>query len=170
MASVKTRTCSEGCRFASLQTPLLCSHKKPRAWKPPAIHIHVFQTYFLSLLITHCSLLIAQRRLKDAKPVRANSRGFSNPWNNDKKKKWRLQRRERAVRVAVPRLYRRHYYVVTKNRGLESPRLFMLPSSRRFFSHYSLLITQSSLLKSVCQDAKPVRANSRGFLNPWNND
>ena len=35
---------------------------------------------------------------------RANSRGFSNPWNNDMKKKWRLQRRGRAVRVAVPRL------------------------------------------------------------------
>ena len=57
-----------------------------------------------SKLTTHRSMLIAQRRLEDAKPVRANSRGFSNPWNNDKIKIWRLQRRGRAVRVAVPRL------------------------------------------------------------------
>ena len=72
----------------------------------------VFQTFFVkiqrSLLITHCSSLIAQRRLSRREARRANSRGFSNPWNNDKSKKWRLQRRERAVRVAVPRLYRRH--------------------------------------------------------------
>ena len=77
---------------------------------------------------------------------RANSRGFSNPWNNDKIKIWRLQRRERAVRVAVPRLYRRHYYVAIKNRGLESPRLFIFPSFRRIFSHYSLLKAHRSKL------------------------
>ena len=43
------------------------------------------------MLTTHYSLLNAQKRLKDAKPVRANSRGFLNPWNNDKKKIWRLE-------------------------------------------------------------------------------
>ena len=59
-----------------------------------------------------------------------------------------------------------------KNRGLESPRLFIFPSSRRIFSHYSLLITHSSKLTTQrrLEDGKPVRANSRGFLNPWNND
>ena len=36
-------------------------------------------------------MLITQKRLEDAKPIRANSRGFSNPWNNDKRKKWRLE-------------------------------------------------------------------------------
>ena len=93
-------------------------------------------------------------------------------------------RRGRAVRVADSRLYRRHYYVVTKNRGLESPRLFIFPSSRRFFGYHSTLFIQtlithrSSLIahnsilvtQRRLKDAKPVRANSRGFLNPWNND
>ena len=102
-----------------------------------------------SLLITHRSLLIAQRRLEDAKPIRANSRGFLNPWNNDKIKKWRLQRRGRAVRVADSRLYRRHYCVVIKNRRLESPRLFIFPSFRRIFSHNSLLTAHRSSPKGV---------------------
>ena len=147
-------------------------------------YTRVFQTYFsfivrryssliihYSLLITQSSLLIAQCSLlksvcQDAKPVRANSRGFSNPWNNDMKKIWRLQRRGRAVRVADSRLYRRHYCVVIKNRRLESPRLFIFPSFRRIFSHNSLLTAHRSSPKGVCQDAKPVRANSRGVFKP----
>ena len=77
---------------------------------------------------------------------RANSRGFSNPCNNDKIKKWRLQRRGTATLTTDSRLCRRHYYVVTKNRGLESPRLFIFPSFRRIFSHYSLLTAHNSKL------------------------
>ena len=73
----------------------------------------VFSAPRSTLLTTHYSLLITHNSslkgvCQDAKPVRANSRGFLNPWNNEKKKKWRLQRRGRAVRVAVPRLCRRH--------------------------------------------------------------
>ena len=45
------------CRFASSQTPLLCVCKEPRAWKPPAIQSHVFQTFSF---IVHNSQLIAQ--------------------------------------------------------------------------------------------------------------
>ena len=146
MASAKTRTCGEGCRFASLQTPLFCNHKN-RGLKSPRLFIFPSSRRIFS----HNSLLNAHRSTlkgvcQDAKPVRANSRGFSNPWNNDMKKKWRLQRRGRTVRVADSRLYRRHYYVVTKNRGLKSPRLFISTSSRRIFSHNSLLITHFSTL------------------------
>ena len=53
-----------------------------------------------SKLTTHYSMLIAQRRLEDAKPVRANSRGFLNPWNNDKIRKWRLE--DADVRRGLP--------------------------------------------------------------------
>ena len=35
MASAKTRTCSEGCRFASLQTPLICGHNNTGGLKAP---------------------------------------------------------------------------------------------------------------------------------------
>ena len=136
-------------------------------------YTRVFQTFFpllvrrYSSLIIHYSLLITQSSLlkgvcKDAKPVRANSRGFLNPWNNDMKKKWRLQRRERAVRVADSRLCRRHYYVVTKNRGLKSPQLFISTSSRRIFSHYSLLIAQSSLLTAHYSKASEGREARKG--------
>ena len=38
------------CRFPSLQTPLLCVLKEPRAWKPPAIQSHVFQTFSFIVL------------------------------------------------------------------------------------------------------------------------
>ena len=138
--------------------------KKNRGLKSPRLFMFPsFRRIFshFSLLTAHYSSL--KGVCQDAKPVRANSRGFLNPWNNDKIKKWRLQRRGRAVRVADSRLCRRHYCVVIKNRGLESPRLFMFPSFRRFFSHYSLLITQSSLLKGVCQDAKPEGRIAAGF-------
>ena len=76
-------------------------------------------------LVRRSSLITQRSSLKgvcqDAKPVRANSRGFLNPWNNDKKKKWRLQRRGRTVRVADSRLYRRHEYKDTKTEGLKAP-------------------------------------------------
>ena len=67
-----------------------------------------FQTLITqrSMITTHCSSL--KSVCQDAKPVRANSRGFSNPWNNDKIKIWRLQRRGTATLTTDSRLYRRH--------------------------------------------------------------
>ena len=79
-----------------------------------------------SLLIAHCSK--AQRRLEDAKPVRANSRGFLNPWNNWQDKEIASGRRGTAtvfnverwtnvvwkIHVAVPRLCRRPLLCVLK--------------------------------------------------------
>ena len=52
------------CRFASLQTPLLCVCKEPGAWKPPAIQSHVFQTFsfiahYPSLKMFFCLILLA---------------------------------------------------------------------------------------------------------------
>ena len=96
-----------------------------------------------SKLTTHRSMLIAQRRLSRREARRANSRGFLNPWNNDKIKKWRLQRRGTATLTTDSRLCRRHYCVVTKNRGLESPRLFKSTSSRRFRSTFSFDVHRS---------------------------
>ena len=84
-----------------------------------------------SLLTAHCSK--AQRRLEDAKPVRANSRGFLNPWNNWQDKEIASGRRGTATLTTDSRLCRRRYYVIVKYRGLESPRLFMFTSSRRFW-------------------------------------
>ena len=89
-------------------------------------------------------------------------------------------RRGTATLTTDSHLYRRHYCVVIKNRGLESPRLFIFPSSRRFSlivnrstfrRFHSLLTTHRSTLiaQRRLEDAKPVRANSRGFLNPWYN-
>ena len=151
----------EGYRSPSCRRPLLCVLKKPRAWKPPAIHVHVFQTFLSSeqcvvsfeLILnlcsfvknTHNSSLIAQRRLEDVKPVRANSRGFLNPWNNWQDKEIASGRRGTATLTTDSRLCRRRYYVIVKYRGLESPRLFMFTSSRRF----SFIIHRSKRLKNA---------------------
>ena len=68
---------------------------------------------------------------------------------------------------------RRPYCVVIKNRGLKSPRLFISTSFRRFFVHRSDAFTHYSILITHCSKAsgrrEAQRANSRGFLNPWNN-
>ena len=113
-------------------------------------------TTHYSLLKTQCSSL--KGVCKDAKPVRANSRGFSNPWNNDKRKKWRLEdaERQRFLTLSVERIClinprcrfassRRHYCIVIKKRGLKSHRLFIFTSFRRIFSHNSLLTAHYSL-------------------------
>ncbi|MBQ2045324.1 MAG: hypothetical protein II261_10880, partial [Bacteroidaceae bacterium] len=86
------------------QTPFLCGHHKTEGLKAPGYSNPRLPDVFRSQLTTHYSSLNTQRRLKDAKPARANSRGFSNPWNNDKKKKWRLQRRGTATLTADSRL------------------------------------------------------------------
>ena len=109
------------------------------------------------------SLLTTQRRLEDAKPKGRIGAGSWTRGIIGKTKKWRLERRGTATLTTDSRLYRRHYCVVIKNRGLESPRLFMFPSFRRIFSHFSLLITQRSSLKSVCKDAKPEGQIAAGF-------
>ncbi len=43
----------------------------------------------------------------------------------------------------------------------------MFPSFRRIFSHNSTLIAHNS---KATEGREAQRANSRGFLNPWNND
>ena len=141
----------EGYRSPSSRRPLLCVLKKPRAWKPPAIHVHVFQTFLRSeqwvvnfefilnlcsfvknthnsLLIAHCSKASGRREARWA-----NSRGFLNPWNNWQDKEFASGRRGTATLTTDSRLCRRRYYVIVKYRGLESPRLFMFTSSRRFW-------------------------------------
>ena len=108
-----------------------------------------FQTAHSSSLITHRSLL--KGVCKDAKPVRANSRGFLNPWKKKQEREMASGRRGTATilnvltfnderwtkypNVADSRLCRRQYYMVVKNRGLKSPRLFNFSSFRRLLSN-----------------------------------
>ena len=61
--------------FASFRRHWYTDIIKPEAWKPPAIHVRVFQTHFLDY-----PSFWRWVRLKDAMPERANSRGFLNPW------------------------------------------------------------------------------------------
>ena len=56
MASAKTRTCGEGYRSASLQTPLICGHKKTEGLKAPGYSFSRLSDVFS--LTTHYSLLI----------------------------------------------------------------------------------------------------------------
>ena len=111
----------EGYRSPSSRRPLLCVLKKPRAWKPPAIHVHVFQTFLRSeqwvvnfefilnlcsfvknthnsLLIAHCSKASGRREARWA-----NSRGFLNPWNNWQDKEIASGRRGTATVFNVER-------------------------------------------------------------------
>ena len=84
-------------------------------------------------------------------------------------------RRGRAVRVAHSRLCRRHYCVITKAEGLKAPGYSYSRLSDVFSltTHYSLLITHRSTLithrSKASEGHEARRANSRGFLNPWNN-
>ena len=48
--------------------------------------------------------------------------------------RWAASNEFLRLRIAVPRLYRRHYYVDVRILGLKSPRLFMFTSFRRFRS------------------------------------
>ena len=60
-------------------------------------------------------------------------------------------RRGRAVRVAVPRLYRRHYFVIIKTEGLKAPG-YSYPRLSDVFSlttHYSLLIAHYHVILNL---------------------
>ena len=82
--------------------------------------------------------------VNDGKPEGRIAAGLE-PVEKLTRQKMASERRGTATLTTDSRLCRRHYYVVTKNRGLKSPRLFMFPSFRRIFSHYSSLITHCSL-------------------------
>ena len=112
---------------------------------------------FRSDAFTQCSMLITQSSQpsgrRDAR--RANSRGFLNPWYNWQDKEMASAKTRTCGEGCRSASSRRHYYVVIKNRGLKSPRLFISTSFRRIFSHYSLLIAHYSLLKGVWKTRSP---------------
>ena len=123
--------------------------------------IFVKNTHYSSL-IAHCSK--AQRRLEDAKPVRANSRGFLNPWNNWQDKEIASGRRGTAtvfnverwtnvvwkIHVAVPRLCRRPLLCVLKKPRAWKPPAIHVHVFQTFFVHNSSLKASEKCLIHGC--------------------
>ena len=105
---------------------------------------------FCKQLTAHRSSLTTQRCLEDAN---INSRGLSSLRFYCIYIKKASGRRGTVMGIANPRLM--------------SSTLQMRRNGGTIISNCSHLIAHYSPLKGRLEDAKPVRANSRGFLNPW---